>query len=85
MDSPQGAVLLGAITGCSCVSPLTSLCLEGQSSSACSAEVCSCSGVMDRVHSSSNAVKNGTLSHPAHCLESQLIAIIELYLRCVPE
>lgn len=47
----QGAVLVCAVAGCSCVSPLTSPFLEGQSSSTCSAEVCFCSGVMGRVHS----------------------------------
>lgn len=48
----QGAVLLCAIAGCSCVSPLTSPCLEGQSSSTRSAEVCFCGGVRGHVHSS---------------------------------
>lgn len=57
----QYAVLLCAMAGCSYVGLLTSPCLEGQSSSACSAEVflqwCFCSGVMGHVHSFSNTVK----------------------------
>lgn len=59
------------------VSPLTSSSLEGQLSSAYSAEMCFYSGVMSHVHTSSYAVKNETFSYLAHCLELQLMAMIE--------